>query len=548
MSVKDLASHISNKATSQSELIPGKGQVMNSTGGAVFQISPWQRLDRFLILGSEGGSYYASERKLTKDNAQNVVDCIKADGLRVVNRIVEVSHSGRAPKNDPALLALALAVTYGDNSTKAYAMAKLPEVARIGTHLFHFAEFANALRGWGRLLRNGVRNWYDSKDVAELANQVIKYQSRDGWSHRDLIRLTHPNAKHDPLRNNVYRYVVKGKEGIEYGSQMPTLIIAFEQAKTASKQELIKLITDHDLTREMIPTEMLNEVEVWDALLEKMPMTAMIRNLNKMTNIGLLKPMSNATAKVVNKLTNPEALKKARIHPFQALLALTTYSAGQGFKGSLTWTPNQQITSGLNEAFYLSFGTIKPSGKKSMFAIDISGSMTWQTSNLCGSNLKAREGAAAMAMASIRSEQQWLLTAFTSGSYKGGSWAASMGITPVTGVSKTSSLEDVVSKVNSMGAGGTDCALPMLWAAENKIEVDTFNVYTDNETWAGNIHPFQALKQYRDKMGIDAKLVTVGMVATDFTIADPSDAGMLDVVGFDTTAPNLISDFSRGEL
>ena len=30
------------------------------------------RLQRFLILGSEGGSYYASERKLTLENAAAV--------------------------------------------------------------------------------------------------------------------------------------------------------------------------------------------------------------------------------------------------------------------------------------------------------------------------------------------------------------------------------------------------------------------------------------------------------------------------------------------
>jgi hypothetical protein len=85
--------------------------------------------------------------------------------------------------------------------------------------------------------------------------------------------------------------------------------------------------------------------------------------------------------------------------------------------------------------------------------------------------------------------------------------------------------------------GPTDCALPMLYAAQRKLEVDVFVVYTDSETWFGEVHPFQALAQYRQKTGILAKLVAVGMVPNGFTIADPSDAGMLDVVGFDTAAP-----------
>ena len=46
--------------------------------------------------------------------------------------------------------------------------------------------------------------------------------------------------------------------------------------------------------------------------------------------------------------------------------------------------------------------------------------------------------------------------------------------------------------------------------------------------------------------GRRAKLIVVGMTATKFTIADPSDPGMLDVVGFDAAAPRVMADFARG--
>ncbi len=60
------------------------------------------------------------------------------------------------------------------------------------------------------------------------------------------------------------------------------------------------------------------------------------------------------------------------------------------------------------------------------------------------------------------------------------------------------------------------------------------------------MHPVQALRTYREKTGIAAKLVVVGLVSNGFSIADPEDPGMLDVVGFDTAAPALIADFIRG--
>ncbi len=59
------------------------------------------------------------------------------------------------------------------------------------------------------------------------------------------------------------------------------------------------------------------------------------------------------------------------------------------------------------------------------------------------------------------------------------------------------------------------------------------------------VHPVQALRAYRQKTGIGAKLVVIGMVSNGFTIADPNDSGMLDVVGFDTATPSIIADFAN---
>jgi 60 kDa SS-A/Ro ribonucleoprotein len=88
----------------------------------------------------------------------------------------------------------------------------------------------------------------------------------------------------------------------------------------------------------------------------------------------------------------------------------------------------------------------------------------------------------------------------------------------------------------------------MLYAIEREREVDVFVIYTDSETWAGDVHPVQALRQYRERSGIAARLVVVGMVSNGFSIADPNDSGMLDVVGFDTATPAVIADFATGSF
>ena len=78
-----------------------------------------------------------------------------------------------------------------------------------------------------------------------------------------------------------------------------------------------------------------------------------------------------------------------------------------------------------------------------------------------------------------------------------------------------------------------------------QARVSAFVTYTDSETWAGNIHPAQALRQYREEFECNAKAVVVGMTSNGFTLADPNDRGMLDVVGFDTSVPAVVSDFVR---
>ncbi len=144
----------------QWEPLPETGQVPNSAGGFAWEVDEWTKLRRFLVLGSEGGSYYASEKALTQKSAKAVAKCVAADGRRAVREIVRVSTEGRAPKNDPAIFALALAAGSNEEATRKAALEALPDVCRTSTHLFQFATFVEGFRGWGRSLRRAVGRWY----------------------------------------------------------------------------------------------------------------------------------------------------------------------------------------------------------------------------------------------------------------------------------------------------------------------------------------------------------------------------------------------------
>lgn len=519
-------------------------QIQNNEGGFVFELDDFGKLRRWLVLGSEGGTYYATERALTIENARVVSRCLEADGEMTVRTIVEMSKSGRAPKNAQAIFALAMAAGAEKLETRKAALAALPEVARTGTDLFHFAKSVEGFRRWGRGLRSAIGAWYDQKAPDELAYQAVKYRQRDGWSHRDLLRLSHPKPQTE-AHDSLYRWIAGKSVDLD---KLPALVQAFEEAKTASRERLLTLVREQHLTHEMLPTECKNDAAVWEALLPQMPQTALLRNLGKLTSIGLLSPMSAASRLVSARLTDPERLRRARIHPVSILGALTVYRQGKGERASrrenaLSWQPVREIVDALDEAFYLAFRSIEPSGKKHLLALDVSSSMTAGT--IAGfPGLTPRVASAAMAMATARVEPSFSTVAFASAGAAFGPRNGS-GLLPLP-LSPKQRVDDVLALVNGLPFGGTDCALPMIWAQQNKVEADAFIVYTDNETWAGEIHPFQALRDYRQKMGRDAKLIVVGMTSTGFSIADPSDHGMLDVVGFDSAAPQVMADFVRG--
>jgi 60 kDa SS-A/Ro ribonucleoprotein len=232
---------------------------------------------------------------------------------------------------------------------------------------------------------------------------------------------------------------------------------------------------------------------------------------------------------VVKRLGQHRQLARARVHPLALLVAKTVYDQGHGVRGKLAWRSVGKVSKALERAFYTSFGLVPSTGKRLLLALDVSASMGFSTiAGLTG--ITPRVGSAAMAMATLRSE----LGAMTMG--------FSHELRPLA-LSPSDSLKQVLAEVDRMPMGGTDCALPMIWARKQKVPVDAFVVYTDNETWFGGEHPSVALARYRDAMGIDAKLVVVGMVSNRFTIADPRDPGMLDVVGFDTAAPKVMSQF-----
>jgi 60 kDa SS-A/Ro ribonucleoprotein len=528
---------IQPNSTPQSQPIPGREADMtqNEAGGYSFKVDDWTLLQRFLILGSESGTYYATGQKQALEASQALIRLLKTDSRQVIDLIVDISDKGRAPSNRPAIFALALASSekyVTDPSHRRYALDQLSKIARIPTDLFIFVNEVLNHRKNGRQLQRAIQDWYNAAPIDRLTYHVLKYGNREGRNHRDMLRMfrpTPPDQAHDAL----YRRLVGKDYSLEaITGKAARQISAFDVIRQDITPRMAAgAIRDGDLTWDMVPTELLTDPVVWDALTERIPYAALIRQLARLTSNGYLDPMGNSDRllDIMQRITDPELVEKSRIHPIRLLSALITYESGRGQAGSLKWTPSSKIVDALSDAFYLSFANLQPTGKRILLGLDVSGSMAG--TNVIGiPGLDCVKASAAMALILARSEPRHTMIAYDTRPYS------------VT-LSPRQRLDDAMTSLARLGGGGTDCSVPIEWAIAYGIQVDAFIILTDSQTWAGRSHPVQGIERYRQQLGIPAKLITVAMAANSFSVGDTSDAGTMTVVGFDTNTPDLIRDF-----
>jgi hypothetical protein len=108
----------------------------------------------------------------------------------------------------------------------------------------------------------------------------------------------------------------------------------------------------------------------------------------------------------------------------------------------------------MNDAFYLAFDAIEPTGKNHLLALDVSGSMS---AAIAGMPLSCRDATAVLAMVTARAEKHWHVVGFTGGN---GFSRSSTALTPLA-ISPKQRLDDVIRTISGLSFGGTDCALPI---------------------------------------------------------------------------------------
>jgi 60 kDa SS-A/Ro ribonucleoprotein len=104
------------------------------------------------------------------------------------------------------------------------------------------------------------------------------------------------------------------------------------------------------------------------------------------------------------------------------------------------------------------------------------------------------------------------------------------------------SLQDIMDLASRSIHGGTDCSVPIRKAIASRKRYDAIVIYSDGEAWVGGqVH--ELMNEYRKKVNPDAKLICVNSSSNRHQLTDPNDILSLEVVGFSTSTPAVITAF-----
>ena len=508
---------LSTRRAPQSAPIPGTAQVPNSAGGFAWAVDDWARLRRFLILGSEGGSYYASRVEADARERRGGRALPRAPTARARSReIVAVSDDGPRAEERPG------AVRAGDGGRRS---ATRRRARRRSTRCRGCAAPARTCSSSRRSSRASAAG------AARCGARSALVRRR---SRRRRARL--PGGQVPPARGRVAprpaapgapggarqrgqpdaRAVATSTRGCSSGSSAaarPTacraLVEGFARAQAArdagARRRRSSASTACRARR--CRAEHLTSPEVWEALLEDMPMTALDPqpgddDARRPARAGL----GTARRRSSRSSATRSGIRQARVHPIAVLVALRTYAAGHGGAAGSSGRRSAQIVDALDAAFYTAFENVEPTGKRMLLALDVSGSMA------CGCGRRRAGPDAARCLggagagdggdrAALR-DRRLLRRQAAAGRPARAALDCGDGRPDAAGDQPAAApgrrRADGVATCRS-AARTARCRCCTRSSAER--EIDTFVVYTDRETWAGDVHPAQALARLPARVG-----------------------------------------------
>lgn len=470
-------------------------KIINDAGGYVFEATDNDKLMRFLVIGTND-SFYRSGEFNSKKYYDYVLDMVSNNEDVVFDAVNKVVSGNLAKSKTPTIFTIAVLMNYAKDKAKARELAS--QYIKTSTDLFSWIDFVKNTKssygsGMGRAKRRVIQEFYDMSDDS-LAYQMVKYRSREGWSHKDVMRVGHPFLKNKELA----QFALGNDFNV---NEVPSIVQGFTKMSSAKNIEDVLDILDEykNLPWETVPTEFLKEFDVWNKLLENnaIPQVAMVRKLKVFIDNRFFHKSATFRREVESKIV--DGAKNRPLHPMNYFLAFS----------NLTYNVLNVPTStldALEEAFELSFKSVPSLGEKMKICVDVSGSMVWNNSHI---------QALAAGLVLLKQEPSSEFYTFSDSESKSN-------ITPST------SIQDALkSKFNS---AGTNIGSVIKGAIDDNKFYDSFVILTDSDVNYGH-RVDNLINQYREKVNPNAKIITIAQVTNEFSLTSGDDDKSLNIAG-----------------
>jgi 60 kDa SS-A/Ro ribonucleoprotein len=498
-------------------LFTRKADTVNEAGGLAYKLSPKEALAQYAATGCFSHTFYADAGEQI-DKVLEFADQVDADF--VAKTAVFAREKGHM-KDMPAFLVASLSTKDKELFEKVF-----PRVIDNGKMLRNFVQImrsgAVGRKSLGTLPKRLVREWFDKR----TSEQIFKQSVGQSPSFGDILKMVHPKPN-DVQREALFGYFI-GRE-VSFDN-LPEIVRKFELFKAGESTDV------PDVPFQMLTALPLSAKD-WTEIARNAPWQMTRMNLNTFQRHGVFSDVGIVEV-IAERLRNPEAIRKARVFPFQLLSAYSAASQNREVP--------RDITEALQDSMEVATENV-PSIKGKVYVFpDISGSMhSAVTGYRKGSTSAVRclDVAALVAAAVLRKNPTSEVIPFESK-------IVNVAINP------RDSIMTNAQKLASLPAGGTNCSAPLHELNRRKANGDVLIYVSDNESWVDS--PYhgrfggsgtETMKQWNEfkSRNKDAKLVCIDIQPYAHTQAQER-ADILNVGGFSDQVFTLVSEFANGNL
>lgn len=489
----------------------------NEAGGKGYAFKAEHALAQYAVTGTFNTTYSKPEEQMDK-----LLETLNECSAEFIAKTAVYARTKGFMKDVPAFLAAYLA-----HRDVKFLHLVFPKVIDNGKMLRNFVQIIRSgkvgRKSLGTAPKKLIQKWFNERTVDQIFRQSIGNNPSMG----DVLRLSHPSPGDDQGRAALYRWLI-GKEQPE-GTELPGILQEFEDFKSGKQTNIPN-----------VPFEMLTALpltqEHWKQIALRMSWTQLRMNLNSLEKHGAFND-PNIVNYVGAELSNPHAVRKSRVFPYQLMMA---------YKASIGSAP-MAITIALQQAMEIAIENV-PTVRSNRIYIcpDVSGSMNAPvTGNRWGatSAVNCIDVAALVAAAFLRKNPLSEVIPFSDD------------VVPLP--KKLNPLDSIMTNAEILAglpAGGTACSAPLRHLNTRKAEGDLIVYVSDNmswrdfkDTWRSNITPMRREWAEFQKRNPKAQLVLLDIQPYDTTQVSDSPS-VLNIGGFSDNVFEVISLFSRGEL